>query len=286
MTLNLNSKTIAIEQVGKKTGRFLLFIRCGQKYPLCLENYVDNDEVVVVISQYQPVSFSLDKSCWIIKGGMSKFDSARLFFEEFPEMLEFELFGFFDPDVGISFAGVHELMRDGAKSGKALYQAAVAHDSSTYWEFLKTKNTGHWREVSFVEVMAPIFSKKGLLAVIDGFSDSISTWGLEYQWYLKLKNQSMAVNDRFVMRHDSAVDLVDGPFYRYLATLGIDPFLELKTLKIASVGNSFAECEIPKPIPLALKKYYVSIFGKYSLYRKNIAYYYSRILGIIHRRTQ
>jgi hypothetical protein len=120
----------------------------------------------------------------------------------------------------------------------------VAHDSSTHWAFLKNQGSTGWREVSFVEVMAPIFSKEGLMAVIGGFSDSISTWGLEYHWYAQLKHLSMAVHDGFVMRHDSPVDLADGPFYRYLATLGIDPFTELKTLRMASVGKNFIECEI------------------------------------------
>lgn len=277
MTLNLNSQTITVQHAGKKTGRFILFIRCGNKYPLCLKYYSDINDVIVVISQYQPIEFSLDANCWIIQGGMSKFDSARLFFARFPEMLEFESFAFFDPDVEINFHHLAELLQEGSTSGKTLYQAAVACNSSTHWKFLKTRNSNTWREVSFVEVMAPVFSRDGLNAVIQGFSDSISTWGLEYHWYSKLKNLSMAVNDRFVMRHDSAVDLVDGPFYRYLASLGIDPFVELKALKTASVSKRYIECEVPRMIPLTLKKYYVAGMAEYVSQLKKLQYYFSRV---------
>ncbi|WP_296950758.1 hypothetical protein [uncultured Massilia sp.] len=277
MALNLNARTIDVDQVGKTTGRFILFIRCGQKYPLCLKDYADHEDVIVVLSQYQPIDFPIDKNCWLIRGGMSKFDAARLFFADHPDMLDFESFAFFDPDVGIAFPDLVRFLRDGAASGKTLYQAAVARDSSTYWDFLKARNGGGWREVSFVEVMAPIFSKEGLMAVIGGFSDSISTWGLEYHWYAKLKHLSMAVNDRFVMRHDSPVDLADGPFYRYLASLGVDPFVELKTLRTASVGKRFIECEIPRAIPPAWKKYYVPVLAECASQSEKLKYYSSRI---------
>lgn len=275
---NLNSKTVSLEKIGKRTGRFLLFIRCGRTSPLCLKDYFDDDEVTIVLSQYQPIDFIVHESVWLIKGGLSKFDSARLFFLKFPEMLQFESFAFFDPDVEISFPDLGKLLREGFNDEKTLYQGAVAADSSTYWNFLKSRQTDTWREVSFIEVMAPIFSKSGLLMVIEGFSDSTSTWGLEYHWYSKLKNFSMAVNDRFLIRHDSPVDLTDGPFYRYLSSLGIDPFLELKKLRDASVGSHFIECEIPIIIPLAYKKYYVLALSQYVAHVKKLKYYFSRIL--------
>lgn len=276
---NLNSKTVSVEKIGKKTGKFILFIRCGKNYPLCLKNYFNDNEIVVIISQYQPVEFPVHENFWLIKGGLSKFDSARLFFLQNPEMLNFESFAFFDPDVEIDFHNLSKFMRIGLTDGKALYQGAVASDSSTYWKFLKTKRTDTWREVSFVEVMAPIFSREGLLAVIDGFSASVSTWGLEYYWYSRLKNFSIAVNDRFIIRHDSPVDLVDGPFYRYLSTLGINPFSELKKLKDESVGDNFIECEIPQIIPLFLKKHYIAIISKYSGMLKKSKHYYFRFLN-------
>jgi hypothetical protein len=208
---------------------------------------------------------------WVISGGLSKFDSARLFFSEFPEFMKYEAFAFFDPDVGIDFDEINSLFITGVKERKALFQAAVAHGSHTVWSFLYKKNTTGWREVSFVEVMAPFFSKEALFSVVDDFSDSISTWGLEYQWYSKCKNMSMAVYDPIVMRHDTKVDTIGGPFYKYLAQINIDPSFELKKIRSASVGRFFIECEIPSWMPLWVKKYYIPVIGMTVALRQRLA---------------
>jgi hypothetical protein len=77
--------------------------------------------VIVVLSQYQPTDFPIDKNFWVPRGGMSKFDAARLFVAEFPDVLGFEEFAFFDPDVGIGFPDLARFLRAGAASGKTLY---------------------------------------------------------------------------------------------------------------------------------------------------------------------
>lgn len=261
MAESLNSKNITVQQAGRKTGKFVLFIRTGKNLPLCLEDYKDNEDIVVVLSRYQENSFPVEKEFWVTSGGLSKFDAARLFFQEFPAFMNFDAYAFFDPDVGISFKSIHTLFQKGMADRKAIYQAAVAPRSHTVWRFLYTKNSPGWREVSFVEVMAPFFSRDALAAVVDGFSDSISTWGLEYDWYAKCKNMRIAVYDPVVMHHETKVDTVDGPFYRYLAQMGIDPSTELQTLKDASVGPFFMECETPPWMPLPAKKHYVRMMG-------------------------
>lgn len=261
MANSLNSKTITVQQVGKKTGKFVLFIRCGSQYPLCLNNYFENDDVLVVLSLYQHNSFQIENDFWVITGGLSKFDSARLFFSLFPEFTQFQAFAFFDPDVAIDFFDINSLFIKGMADNKAIYQAAVAADSHTYWKFLLQGNTHTWREVSFVEVMAPFFSRYALTLVVNNFSDSISTWGLEYLWYSACKKLNMAVYDPIVMRHDAKVDLSDGPFYRYLASMKIDPFLELQKLRKISVSKYYVECSVPLWVPLYAKNFYVDILG-------------------------
>jgi hypothetical protein len=261
MAESLNSKNITVQQTGKKSGKFVLFIRTGKNCPLCLEDYKDNEDIVVVLSRYQENNFPVAKEIWVTSGGLSKFDAARLFFHEFPEFMNCEAYAFFDPDVGISFENIHRLFQKGMMDRKAIYQAAVAPESHTVWKFLYTKNSPGWREVSFVEVMAPLFSREALASVVDGFSDSISTWGLEYAWYAKCKTSRIAVYDPIIMRHDTKVDTVDGPFYRYLAQMGINPSTELETLKEASVGRFYMECETPPWVPLRAKKHYVRMMG-------------------------
>ena len=223
-----------------------------------------------MLSLYQKNDFSIEKDFWVVSGGLSKFDAARLLFLEFPQFMNFEAFAFFDPDVALDFDALNLLFVEGIKEGKGLFQAAVAPGSHTHWHFLYKKKNG-WREVSFVEVMAPFFSRNALASVIGGFSDSISTWGLEYYWYSKCKKLSMAVYDPVVMRHDTPVDTVDGPFYRYLASMGIDPFHELQTVRSASVGKYYIECGVPAWVPLWIKKYYVDLNGIRFALRRRLA---------------
>lgn len=261
MAESLNSKNITVQQRGKKSGKYLLFIRTGENCPLCLKDFEKNEDIVIVLSRYQDSNFPVDKDVWITSGGLSKFDAARLFFHDFPEFMNYDAYAFFDPDVEISFKSIYLLFQKGIQDQKALFQASVAPESHTVWKFLYTKNSTGWREVSFVEVMAPFFSRNALVTVVDGFSDSISTWGLEYYWYSKCKNMRMAVYDPVVMRHDTKVDTVDGPFYRYLAQMDINPSIELQKLKNVSVGRFYMECQTPSWMPLRTKKYYVRIMG-------------------------
>jgi hypothetical protein len=185
MAESLNSKLLTVQQIGRISGKFVLFIRCGQEYPLCLRDYKNNENVVVVLSRYQNNNFFVEKEFWLISGGLSKFDSARLFFSKFPEFLNYDAFAFFDPDVEIAFDSVNYLFLKGVRDKKSIFQAALAPGSYTSWKFLYTKKSKGWREVSFVEVMAPFFLRNALVSVIDGFSKSVSTWGLEYDWYSK-----------------------------------------------------------------------------------------------------
>lgn len=268
---SLNSKEITIDQMGRKSGKFVLFIRSGTNCPLCLKDYQKNDDVIVVLSRYQKNSFQIDKDFWTISGGLSKFDSARLFFSEFPDFMNYEAYAFFDPDVEIAFNEIHSLFKKGIEDRKAIFQPAVALGSHTVWKFLYNQNSIGWREVSFVEVMAPFFSKGALMSVVDGFSDSISTWGLEYCWYSKCKEMSMAVFDPIVMRHDTKVDTVGGPFYRYLAQININPTIELEKLRGASVGKFYIECAIPSWVPLWAKKYYIEIVAMAALSRNRLS---------------
>ena len=268
---SLNSKEITVDQVGRKSGKFVLFIRSGANCPLCLKDYQKNENVIVVLSRYQKNNFQIEKEFWTLSGGLSKFDSARLFFSEFPDFMNYEAYAFFDPDVEISFNEIHSLFEKGIEDRKAIFQPAVALGSHTFWKFLYNQNSIDWREVSFVEVMAPFFSKDALTSVIDGFSDSISTWGLEYYWYSKCKEMSMAVYDPIVMRHDTKVDTVGGPFYRYLAQLNINPSIELEKLRGASVSKFYIECAIPSWVPLWTKKYYIKIVAMAVLLRNRLS---------------
>jgi hypothetical protein len=78
--------------------------------------------------------------------------------------------------------------------------------------------------------MAPIFTRNSVDRVIETFPLSISTWGLDYAWSRLFRGNRMYVLDSEVMNHLGKPDLIDGPFYRYLSSIGKDPRIELRHL--------------------------------------------------------
>jgi len=254
----MNKEVINITNKGKISRKYIIIIRSGSNKPLCLNDYVESSDVTLVLSFYERAGFDVDKNWWAFEGGLSKFHAAKKIFEEFPVLLEHEQFAFFDPDVSISFADVLQCFDRGYLNGLGVYQPSVDKDSFTNWEFLKSRELGlKWIETSFVEVMAPFFSKQSLDIVWPYFDESISTWGLEYNWYANCWRQPMGVINDVRMKHETPVDTVDGPFYRYLKSIGIDPLFELNRLKSQYVPWYFKERAFPGYIPRKCKNLYL-----------------------------
>jgi hypothetical protein len=85
------------------------------------------------------------------------------------------------------------------------------------------------RYSSFVEPMAPCFSRALLERVIVTFDQIISGWGLDYVWPTFLRNPATecAVLDRVQVTHTRPVG---GPNYRFNREAGIDPKAEMAYL--------------------------------------------------------
>lgn len=92
------------------------------------------------------------------------------------------------------------------------------------------------RQVNFVEVMAPCLSAAAVEQLLPTFTLTRCTWGIDYAWSSLLDGQGrIAVVDAVPMHHTKPMDRADGPFYRMLRSIGIDPEAEL-----AAVHRNFA----------------------------------------------
>jgi hypothetical protein len=84
------------------------------------------------------------------------------------------------------------------------------------------------RQVNFVEVMAPCFSRAAIDKLVSTFLLSRCTWGIDNAWSYLLKGQQrISVVDEIAMHHTKPMDFARGPFYEMLRSRGIDPELEL-----------------------------------------------------------
>jgi hypothetical protein len=91
------------------------------------------------------------------------------------------------------------------------------------------------RQVNFVEVMAPCFSREALEVLLPTFLLTRCTWGIDYAWSSLLECQNrISIVDAVPMDHTKPMDRAEGPFYRKLRSMGIDPEEEL-----AAVHRSF-----------------------------------------------
>jgi hypothetical protein len=83
-----------------------------------------------------------------------------------------------------------------------------------------------YRLTTFVEVMCPVFSKRGLAICWPSFGESVSGWGLNHIWPKLLAEHQgkLAIIDAVRVTHTRA--LREGSLYQLIEDLGIDPTAE------------------------------------------------------------
>lgn len=87
------------------------------------------------------------------------------------------------------------------------------------------------RRVNFVEVMAPCFSSAAIEELLPTFLLTKCTWGIDDAWSSLLNGRGgLSVVDDVPMHHTKPMDRVNGPFYRKLRSMGIEPDEELATV--------------------------------------------------------
>ena len=88
------------------------------------------------------------------------------------------------------------------------------------------------RAVSFVEIMAPVFSREALGDLLDTFTLTRSTWGIDWAWSSRLAGQGrIHVVDDVSIEHTKPVNVEGGAFYARLREVGADPREEFKQVK-------------------------------------------------------
>ena len=180
---------------------------------------------------------------YVRKGGITKFPSIKALSEEWPGYLQsYEAIWFLDGDVQVDFESIDVLFDIFSAHGLWLAQPSLSAASFSNHEICRHWPSSFLRYVNFVEIMAPLFSRAGLLACLDGFDRSISGWGLDFVWPMLIgePQRRMAIIDAVQIEHTKEVDLINGAFYRLLRSIGVDPNDERNAvLKQYGVCGSF-----------------------------------------------
>jgi hypothetical protein len=210
---------------------FLVFVRSGPSpvpQPAWPLHQADRqfDVFANFFAPPSPDCWLLNCADYVASGGLSKFHAAKQLLNG--EMLrryrgvlllDDDVETHFDPATFAQFV---------TQQGIALAQAALTPDSVAGHTVSLHHPSCAWRETNFVEVMAPFFTQALLASALEEFDRSISSWGLDVLWGARYAgSHRIAVVDLFTMAHRRASDLMEGAFYQYLSTLGVDPLQEL-----------------------------------------------------------
>lgn len=172
----------------------------------------------------------LREADYVMTGGLSKFHAAAQFLELCELADRYEGYLFVDGDLEFDAGKLADFLALARAARLDLAQPSITRDSYSYWRMAFHQPRFLFRETSFVEVMAPYMSRAALATLLPTFARSISSYGLDFVWPSLLGNGRIGVVDAFQVRHAERVDFEGGAFYRYLATLGIDPIEEGRRL--------------------------------------------------------
>jgi len=238
-----NSSAISILRSVDRHRRFLIMIRCGSTVrPSLFRGPLANDRNFdVAVNYFAPPhaeDFFYQHAEFLVAGGLSKFQAAKQFVHA-GVLDKYEGFYFLDDDIELHFDPARFLAYC-CEKGFAIAQAALTYPSDSAWKIAFHHPGFEYRLTNFVEVMAPYFSRKFVVDVVDDFDISISTWGLDVFWGSRLgANHTAAIVDRFQMSHLKKRDFATGAYYAYLRSLGIDCFKEMKEVMTALGIDSY-----------------------------------------------
>jgi hypothetical protein len=128
---------------------------------------------------------------------------------EQPELLDrYKGFWFPDDDLDCDTGTLNRMFALFHGLQLKLAQPALTRDSYYSWPQLLQRPEYLLRQMAFVEVMAPLFTRDSLKACLSSFSDSRSGWGLDWIWPKRLGGSEdglIAVLDATPVKHTRPV---------------------------------------------------------------------------------
>lgn len=161
-------------------------------------------------------------------GGFNKFDGFLEFWRATPAAHGYRYYLVLDDDVYFHPGDVSRFLALCERHRTALAQPALEWRTHFNLNVTLANPVCAVRRVNFVEVMAPCFAAATLVRVLDTFTLTRSTWGLDVAWSRLLAHEGgMCVVDAIRVQHTKVADPKRGAFYEKLRAAGVDPRREL-----------------------------------------------------------
>lgn len=191
--------------------RSLIVIRGGDKslhtswllshdkrtYDIALSYYGDNDD------------FWKHKCDYFCSFRKSKFEGLSNFVENNLSLIErYDFVWFVDDDLWMHHKDVEKFFEICRKQQFVISQPSLMKGSFYSWEITLQRKYSQFRQVDFVEIMAPCFRVKDFHLFRETFKDAMSGYGLEWLWAeigRKQKRDYFAIVDEVSMLHTREV---------------------------------------------------------------------------------
>lgn len=212
----------------------LVFVQTNGAHPQALHQPGRGYDLM--LNYYQPPDKSPpdDAEHVLVQPG-TKTTAIRKILTERPDLFAgYEYIWFLDDDIELSCAQIEEFFAIMAEKKLDAAQPALAKGSHGSFPVLfAQENSPGLRKISYVEIMAPAFSRRALFAAQKCFEAGVSGFGVDALIGATIREKfgdRIAVIDRIVARHGREIDLEGGALYRFLSAHGIDPGVELGTI--------------------------------------------------------
>jgi hypothetical protein len=207
-------------------------------------------------------------------GGGNKFDGFVEFWRTDPRARGYRYYLLLDDDVYFAPGDISRLLAICDRHKIELAQPALQW--STFFNHNVTVENPicELRRVSFVEVMAACFSAPTLERLLPTFSESRSTWGIDWAWACLMRDHgSMHVVDTVAIDHTKVVDVKSGALYRKLRAEGVDFMDELNRARtqygeFGRRRTRFGGHVYRKGIPTVLGLVLVHVFESFKVFAR------------------
>jgi hypothetical protein len=229
-----NSIDLTIVKAPEQLRENLVFIRAGgdKPWPFSIGWHGQERNFDIAASYFAEPDVESDlyrNADFILSGGLSKFHAGQLFLQNSARLDHYQYVFFVDDDVEFLFS-VDDFIAFCKQINAAVAQASLTYDS--YFTFSTTRHHPGlvFRTTNYVETMCPLFKAAHLKKVLGMFDKSISSYGLDIYWSVAIEPGQVAlITDCFQMRHLRPIS-DDGNFYRYLESIGVNRWDDLKNI--------------------------------------------------------
>src|ERR1700730_4126676 len=208
---------------------FLVFVQANRSFDAPFVRHCRNFDVLV--NYYDCVETISPSADYVLHQKGTKTTAIRKVLEQRPDILfRYKAILFLDDDISISITSIESLFETIDTCELDLVQASLSPESKCHFDILKQPNAGGaLTPLTAVEIMMPVISARALHKCGWVFQEGISGWAIDLLLSAKVRESfgnTIALAGSVVACHEREVDTVNGAFYNFLKSHGIDATIE------------------------------------------------------------